>query len=401
MSVWISRSYRKNSERIEQIRNISLFCIALSSAASYLYYQYSLYVQKEGGILPFEYLYKYVCVHAFLDLFFGTHYDNLIHHLFIMGIIFYSEYHQACIEDKFLFIYPLLKTEITSIFYVLRYWLSENTLLYNANIILFYLSFLKFRIYDFYVELIHHNLVFHRIFQVYSSNMSSLLYLSVYGLYSLNLYWVFILNKMVYKKIVSFVPINTDFVCHYLCSTLYAANIPVSLLLSHPFARIGTIVHSCSAYLYHKDIYRKLYLKQIDEYVAPSKDNKLDYLIYRLSIHIRSFLSLSIYYPGFNRTLLSACLHTVSMYDAYEHVKVIEHMEPTSFLFDQRRFLALPFLMDGLMLGLHSPDKLAISLYLLYFSMTLLHVVNPFYKLTPLAFAIGFTIQTGLLTQTY
>lgn len=400
MSVWISKSYRTNSQRIEQIRNISLFCIALSSAASYLYYQYSLYVQKDGT-MPFEYLYKYVCVHAFLDLFFGTHYDNLIHHLFIMGILFYSEYHQASIEDKFLFIYPLLKTEISSIFYVLRYWLSENSMLYTANILLFYVSFLKFRIYDFYVELIHHNLVFHRIFQVYSYNMSSVLYLSVYGLYSLNLYWVFILNKIVYKTMASFVPINTDFVCHYLCTTVYAANIPLCFSLRHPFACIGTIVHSCSAYLYHKDIYRKLYLKQIDEYVAPSKDNRLDYLIYRLSIHIRSFLSLSIYYPGFSRTILSAFLHTVSMYDAYDHVNVIDHMEPASFLFDQRRFLALPFLLDGLMLGLHSPDKVAISLYLLYFSMTLLHVINPFYKLTPLAFAIGFTIQTGLLTQTY
>jgi len=99
--------------------------------------------------------------------------------------------------------------------------------------------------------------------------------------------------------------------------------------------------------------------------------------------------------------MLSLFLHKLSIYDSMTHVEVIEHMDPNAFLVDQRRFLALPFLMDGLMIGLHSPDKVAIHLYLYYFSMVVIHVVNPFYKLTPLAFAIGFTVQTYLLIQTY
>ena len=54
-----------------------------------------------------------------------------------------------------MFLYTLLKTEISSIFYVLKYWLPKKSSIYNINLILFYSSFFKFRILDYYYEIIY------------------------------------------------------------------------------------------------------------------------------------------------------------------------------------------------------------------------------------------------------
>ena len=87
------------------------------------------------------------------------------------------------------------------IFYVLKYWLPKKTILYNLNSILFYILFFKLRIYDFYYEIIYNNISFDITFQKYSPTnyyLSSILLISCYGLYILNLYWFLILNN--YKQ---------------------------------------------------------------------------------------------------------------------------------------------------------------------------------------------------------
>jgi len=335
MSDIIAFSSRYNLQlmKIEDIQNISLFFIACSSLFSYLYYNLApLWCGNiEGGgdfTTPFDLLVPIVGLHAFIDFFLTNSYDLKLHHLCIFGVIFYNYYYNVSIEYRFIFLYPLLKTEISSIFYVLKYWLPKNTILYNINTILFYISFVKLRIYDFYYEIIYKNSSFTTVFQVYSPTnyyLSSILLVSCYGLYILNLYWFSIMNKILYKTFTKIVTINTDVLCHKLCYCLHWINIPLSYYIysynpneKYMFDMTGITILSMTSYIYHYDVYDRLYNKKIEAYSIPNKDNIVLFLNDNIAIHIRSFLVVVTNYYNSEHLLLvlflSSILHTVSMY---------------------------------------------------------------------------------------
>jgi len=382
--------------------------ISLSSLGSYVYYHYAWYTYgpNEWGTKPFELLYKGVGIHTLVDSYLCTTYEMKLHHLCILCILFYNEAFQAPLEQRFLFSYPMLNTEISSIFYVLKYWLPEKSKWYTLNLVLFYLSFIKFRLYDYYVAMIHQNALIQSILQMNTEELSSLLYLSVYGLYSLNLYWIFILNKVIYKTVFS--SINTDLNGYSLTRHLYLANIPLTLYLYpvYGYECIGTLIHSLAAYLYHLDVYNRLSLKKIDAYLAPNKDSLLLYIVYLLSIHARSFFYVLTHYPYSVVAIFSGFLHEISLYRSICRVaELIDEEKKETFLKDQRYLLSLPFLVDGLWIMVHSSYDISVPLYLFYFTMIVVHIVNPFYKLTPVVFALGSMVQTYYMSlkfiQTY
>jgi len=196
--------YKLNLIKIEDIQNISLFIIACSTFFSHLHYNLApIWYGTNEVINYYDNLLPFIGVYAFVDFFVSDKYDAKIHHICIIGLLFYNNYFNITPEDKFIFSYTLLKTEISSIFYVLKYWLPKKTILYDINGILFFLSFFKLRIYDFYYKIIY-NISFYNAMQKYSKSnyyMSSILLISCYGLFILNLYWFVIMNKILYKKI--------------------------------------------------------------------------------------------------------------------------------------------------------------------------------------------------------
>ena len=107
------------------------------------------------------------------------------------------------IEDRFIIIYSLLKTEISSIFYILKYYIPNNTIYATINNLTFYITFLKFRIIDNYLEIFNNNTIDIIINKYLYKNYFIKYYLiiSLYGLYILNIYWFFILTKILYKVI--------------------------------------------------------------------------------------------------------------------------------------------------------------------------------------------------------
>jgi len=200
------------SRKIEYIQNCSLFVIAIYSLFSCLYYNFALLLYGNNHITnytkQFDILLPVVGLHAFIDFFLTKSYDIKLHHLCIFGILFYNNYYNVSTQDAFVILYPLVKTEISSIFYVLKYWLPEKTIIYDVNVVLFYVSFVKLRIFDFYYEILYNNYSFDIVFQIYSQSnyyTSVILLLSCYGLYILNLYWFFVMNKMIYKKVLKMV----------------------------------------------------------------------------------------------------------------------------------------------------------------------------------------------------
>jgi hypothetical protein len=199
----LSIEYRQkfNPSWILTIQNVALFSISIASlycCANYSFQGHKL-LDDQLNITPaaslFGNLLPVIGVHAMIDMFLTTNMELKIHHACTLGILFYNYYYQVDERDRFYILYSLLKTEISSICYVLKYWIPKNTTIYIINDIVFYITFFKFRVIDVYTEIIQSNYIVDVIFNKYSNNnilLSGILFVSYYGLYVLNLYWFFI-----------------------------------------------------------------------------------------------------------------------------------------------------------------------------------------------------------------
>ena len=273
------------------------------------------------------------------------------------------------------------------------------------NTILFYMLFLKLRIYDFYYEIIYNNISFDIVFQRYSPTnycLSSILLMSCYGLYILNLYWFLIMNKILYKTITQFIRVNTDILCHFLCYLLHWVNIPLSIYVysynpneKYIFDMIGITALSISSHKYHYDIYSRLYNKQIEDYSVPNKDNIVLFLNDVLTIHIRSFLVIiTNYYNNENlfcTLFISGIFHITSIYHC-----VLNSLE-LCIDYDKNKdefakchtiISIMPVACDVFLVCINSPIETLIPFLLVNIMIGLLFIVEPFYKLTHVGFHI-------------
>uniref|UniRef100_A0A6C0B173 TLC domain-containing protein n=1 Tax=viral metagenome TaxID=1070528 RepID=A0A6C0B173_9ZZZZ len=416
---------------IVTIQNIALFSISISSLVCCVNYciQGGQIVDANNNITSaaalFTNLLPVIGVHAIVDTFLTTSAELKMHHVCTMGILFYNYYYQVDEKDRFLILYSLLKTEISSIFYVLKYWLPKNTSLYVVNDIIFYISFFKFRIVDVYVEVIKSNYIFDVIFNKYSSSnflLSSILFLSYYGLYVLNLYWFFIINKILYKHLTKISNINTDTLCHYICSYMHFLNIPLSIYIYsynqkeyYIFDMIGITGLSITSYLYHYDIYNRLESREIEEYSVPDKDNMKLFFNDSLFIHIRSFLTVVTSYAATN-DLLFACIisgmfHSIFIYHSiinifdlykYDNYNYNEkNKKQSQFLKLHNVIMILPISVDVLFVYFNSSNDIGISFLLTNILIGLLMIVEPFYKLTHVAFHGLLIVQNYYLSLSH
>lgn len=85
----------------------------------------------------------FVTIHAFTDLFLTKGADLKMHHLSVLGVLFYNFYYNVSEADRFPIIYSLLKTEISSIFYVLHLFTFQTPIIYNKNKIEMYIIYIK------------------------------------------------------------------------------------------------------------------------------------------------------------------------------------------------------------------------------------------------------------------
>lgn len=406
--------YNLHLIKIEDINNISVFIIASLCFLLCLYYNliHSWYENNNNMnknlTKLFDLLIPVVGLHAAWDFFLTKSYDLKIHHLCIFGIIFCNCYYNVSIEYRFIFLYPLLKTEISSFFYVLKYWIPKETILYNVNIILFYISFLKLRIYDFYYEIIYNNISFNIVFDKYSQSnyyLSYIFLISCYGLYILNLYWFLIMNKIIYKTISKIVNINTDILCHFLCSYLHFINIPLSCYIyaynpneKYIFDMIGITALSITSYKYHNDIYSRLYNNQIVDYILPNKDNIIIFMNDIIAINIRSFLVIvtNYYYYNTEQLLISSIFHIFTIYHYILNILnlfIDNNKNKETFLICHNILSGISIACDIFLILINSQTEIFIPFLLLNIIICLLYVVKPFYKLTHAAFHILLIIQ--------
>jgi len=385
------------------IQNICLFLISVSSLFSFLYYYLT------SSSTPFQILKQIISIHVFTDLYVTKSTDVIIHHLLVLGFTFYNYFCNVSNVDSTILLYTLIKTELSSIFYILKYWLPEESFFYNINLLLFYTSFFKFRILDYYYEIIYNDFL-KILFAKYSPNnylLISIMLTSTYGLYILNLYWFFIMNKMLYKKITKIVNINTDVMCHFLCSYIHWVNVPLSYYIymynpneKYIFDMIGITCLSISSFKYHYDIYERLYDKQIENYELPNKDNIILFINDSLSIQLRSFLVIVTSYYYSQHLLLalfiSGMSHVVSIYHSIINILQLfidYDNNKDTFLSFHNIILTIPIAGDVFLIILNSPIEIAIPLLLVNIAIALLFVTEPFYKLTHFAFHLGLIAQ--------
>lgn len=417
MSDIIALSHKLNlnnirlDEIILQVQNTTLFLIATGSLFCCVNHHLNNY-QLESSINNFNILNNFVAYYSFIDLFINNSIEVKMHHLFTLFIVFYKVYYNIPDFYSFEIMYPYLKTEISSIFFVFKYWLPKNTTIYTINDIIFYMMFLKLRLYDIYYEVLVNKNVYEML-QIYSSSnhlLSSIILLGCFGLYILNVYWFLIMTKVIYKKLAKIININTEVMSHYLCSYIFFFNVPLAVYIysynkneKYIFDMIGITSLSVSSYIYHYDVYNRLHTKQIENHDVPDKENAIIFLNDCSFIQIRSFFTtITSFYgsPYFLAAIsISSACHIVSFYNCI--INILE-----LFIHDDRKkhFLqihnllnAFTIAVDVILISMNSKLEIAVPFLLVNITAGLLFIVDPFYKLTHFLFHIFLIMQTYFL----
>lgn len=397
------------------LQNLSVFCISILSFLSCMYYKnYDVTSHYVGQGFAFDTLMPLIGTHAIVDFFVTKTYDVKFHHLCVLGFLYYNYSNRVSSQDGLLLTYSLIKTELSSFFYVLKYYLPKNSFLYTMNSIFFYIGFLKLRIFDYYGGVIHNHSAMNLLIQKYSQTntvSTFILVSSCYGLYILNLYWFLIINKVVYKNLIKFLNINTDQLCHYLCSYTQLLNIPMCFFIysynkneKYLFDVIGVSLLSVNSYLYHYDIYKRLNTNLITEYNYPYKENVVFYLHDSVSIHIRSFLTVVTSFYHNEKYLffvfVSGVTHLSSIYSVILNLIVLL-IRPDDikddFFHISKIITILPIALDILFVFFNSSNEIAVPFLTVNILIALLLMVDPFYKLTHFAFHILLIIQNYYL----
>lgn len=364
------------------------------------------------ALQPFYNILFFIKLHACIDIFFVKTTGIFLHHLFSIGISFYGWYNNVISADNFIFSYSLIKTEVSSIFYVLKYWIPEKTYAYTINLLLFYVLFFKLRIIDLYNEIIYGNYAFDMIINKYSPTntlMSGVFYVSVYGLYILNLYWFLIMTKILYKKVLKNTTINTDKMCRYICSYIHYVNIPLAVCMysynkheKNIFDISGIFMLSISSHLYHYDMYNKIHTNQIKELIVTEYMDCVHFFNDYLCINIRSFLAVVTNY--YNKPWLCEVMIVCGIFQLgciyCGFINVIELLRnpayiKSNFLTIHYAFTFLPITINIFAIYLNTKShEIAIPFLFVSICIILVFMVEPFYKLTHVAFHIMLIVQT-------
>jgi hypothetical protein len=405
-------------EGIYNERNIELFesycCIVLSSFICYNLYLY-YYVNTEYLNLSLPLIFSY-----FTFDFFICKYDIKFHHILIFLLISFNYNYNVSIADSNTSMIPLYKTEISTIFYSIKVIMKNNAFFKKyfsqINDILFITTFIKFRIYDLYNEVLI-NPTFYSHMSRYANTIFTQLYLYVplYCFYGLNVYWFLIMCKIfakpIIKKCKSYDLIKIrEFLTQY---TLFFNILAIGYIYSfskkqyYIIDMTGITMLAMNSYIYHNKIYTYLCGKKEINYM----DNDIiePLLNDNLSIHVTSLLyNLTCAFSYDNSDIfavfyISLIIHANAIYHYLLYIiklksnenKIIYENDSSIELISMTNFCTvLPVAYDilfGLFTATNINTKINISLasYILF----LILYINPFYELNHFTFHIGLILQ--------
>jgi hypothetical protein len=133
----------------------------------------------------------------------------LYHHIFSLCIILFLYNHiypvTYNIENKNILIKNVLLTEISTMFLILNNIIKNNKSIYckiinKINQIIFIITFVYSRIYNYFINIIINKEVNYFIINVTKSNIHLIyMYIGIYGLFTLNIYWFYLIIKKYIK----------------------------------------------------------------------------------------------------------------------------------------------------------------------------------------------------------
>lgn len=189
---------RENNKTIIPLQFIYLSISILSSLSVY----YNFYVIKCSNIVGI------MCI---IDFYFTKKKDMIFHHIFVLIMLLYMNTHpDIMIREKIVSI--ILGTEVSTIFLINNTLLSTLIVPHdkmiitklinnfkNANKGCFVFTFIYFRIYKYYSSLIIDKDV-NMVLWEHSKNILefSEIYIGIYGLFILNLYWVYLILMKIF-----------------------------------------------------------------------------------------------------------------------------------------------------------------------------------------------------------
>ena len=376
-----------NNDLYLNIVNTCKFTIGNCALFSYLYSFYDKTPFYYDMVLCFS------AIYSFVDLCITSSNESRIHH--IISLILCSYYYTILPDDRSFIVYPVLNTEISSIFYILKYWLKDPQL-YTINLGLFYLEFLKFRIYDFYT-LIHTSHV--------TMNMAfpKSLIIACDCLFVMNLYWFALMNKIVYKNLTKYIHINTDLLCRFICSYTYFLNVPLVLWMytlnqKNMFDILGVSMLAISSHLYHSTIYNQL---NKNESVLPT-DNIILFVNDSLFIHMRCILAVitNFYNSSKEFVYVSVTIRFICFYAGIVNVLYLmkdknrNDLNQSTFYKYHNLAMFVPYIYDSYLFAYRSPIEIALPFLLINTIIVIIMAIEPFYKLTHVAFHFCLIVET-------
>ena len=371
-----------------------------------------LYGTFRNASLPF------VILHLIFDLPFATT-ELQVHHLLgiFMGYIKYIYNVYSNPDSDWHITNVIYKTEISSIFYVLRYWLKEDNaitrrlspnqqfILQKANDIAFYLSFFKFRIYDYTNEIIL-NVEGFRSIEMYTNGLfihRFAIYSGLVGLYLLNLQWFTIMTKILYKSSIHvfYSGKNTIIANEVFTKFAYFMHIPlVAYVYSHSpnesylFDMIGIAFLSLVSYEFHDSVITTY--KKHNTIVYTSYDIISYYFKDQVGVHLRPFLgAFSALYnsPDYKFIYIPAIFHIFGCSSMLMYLHELKR-KSIDVYFDPRNeecktlikiqtlTTIVPITFDAIIIASQTTNtEAAIKLVIASYVCVLLSTITPFYKL--------------------
>jgi hypothetical protein len=143
-----------------------------------------------------------IAVMCLIDFYFVKNKDMIFHHILSLCMIHHININNNEYINELISI--VLKTEISTIFLTINNLLNCITTrpyLKNINKILFLLTFIYYRIYNYFYYLILNKNSNYILF-IYSKNNFDIckVYISIYGLFILNLYWYYLILNILFQS---------------------------------------------------------------------------------------------------------------------------------------------------------------------------------------------------------
>lgn len=264
----LSDNNKLKYENIERYTNLSLFYISCWICTNcFLDINYAINMQ----------LLKYYMFCELLLLPFNRK-DLILHHIISILMIQYNCYYNIDVNINYYPLKQVFLTEISSIFLSLSSYIKNTNLpnLYgiteickNTSMFLFVLTFIKFRLYDFYNNVIVNKYFFDSLTTNDSYTQIIYKYGTSYALFGLNIFWFMLIIKKICKSYLNYSTLYAEYMLQYsyfaclfttcMSYTLIATSFQKSYYSNYISLDVASnFLLSLTSYEFHKYIYTNL-----------------------------------------------------------------------------------------------------------------------------------------------